>query len=217
MGAVHNARVQDSALGTPTNTHYENNVAINSGSVGFYIRTSYNTTGTNNTAIGAAMTGFVWDRESTNGSPGRTFFFDNTLSINNGKYGTYSVHQTGWLLNYVNSYNNPSLNFYPSSDANRTNSKTVNPNLGGCKVWIPAGSPMKGAGKNGRDIGANILYLYQNGVLTSTPFWTRADGSFPHGALVAGLNDIAGASAFDLHKRLSVNTNGCSFPVGYGK
>ena len=215
-GFHHNDRQANTLIGTPTNNRYENNVVINPITLGYYIRTSYNTTGANNTVMGAGKIGFVWDMESTVGVPGRSFYFDNSLSFNN-QYGFYILNQTAWLLDYANSYNNTYLNFYPSTDANRAHSTTVNPNLGGCRVWIPAGSPMKRAGKNGRDIGANILYRYQNGVLTSTPFWTRSDGSFPHGALVAGVNDIRGASAFDVHNRLNVNTNGCPFPAGYGQ
>jgi len=48
--------VQDSILGTPTNTLYIDNIAINS-SVAFYIRTSYNTVGKNNIAITSAYIG----------------------------------------------------------------------------------------------------------------------------------------------------------------
>ncbi len=92
----------------------------------------------------------------------------------------------------------------------------TNPNLGSCKVWIPDGSPMKGAGTNGADIGANILYTYENGVLTNKPLWNPQTGEFPHGAIVPGLNDIPGQSLFDIHQRLNVNTNGCPFPQGYG-
>jgi hypothetical protein len=91
----------------------------------------------------------------------------------------------------------------------------INPQLGACKVWIPDGSPMKGAADDGDDVGANVLYRYQNGTLTSQRLWDPASGSFPHGALVAGVNDVPGESAFDVHERLNVNTNGCRFPVGY--
>ena len=74
---------------------------------------------------------------------------------------------------------------------------------------------MKVAGVGGADIGANVLYRYHNGSLTNQPLWDPVTGAFPHGAIVAGVNDIAGSSAFDVHKRLNVNTNGCPFPSGY--
>ena len=93
-----------------------------------------------------------------------------------------------------------------------TNSISINPQIGSCIAFIPSTSTMKGAGAGGADIGANILYRYQNGSLTSQPLWDSVTGEFPHGAIVAGVNDIAGSSLFDVHKRLNVNTNGCSFP-----
>jgi hypothetical protein len=70
---------------------------------------------------------------------------------------------------------------------------------------------MKGAGMDGRDIGATIVNRYQNGTLTSTPLWNRDTGAFPCGAIVAGVNDGSIACA-NLHRRLNVNTNGCRFP-----
>jgi hypothetical protein len=75
---------------------------------------------------------------------------------------------------------------------------------------------MKRSGKNGADIGANVLYRYQNGVLTNQPLWNTATGQFPSGVIVGGINDVPGQSAFDVHRRLNVNTDGCAFPSGYG-
>ena len=94
-------------------------------------------------------------------------------------------------------------------------SVTTAPTLGTCYAWAPDGSAAKVA-----DAGANILYRYKNSVLTNEPLWNlTADplhrGEFPHGALVTGVNDIAGQPLFDVHKRLNVGTNGCSFPAGY--
>ena len=39
------------------------------------------------------------------------------------------------------------------------------------RLTIPDHSPMKGAGENGSDIGANICYRYENGILTDIPLW----------------------------------------------
>jgi hypothetical protein len=74
---------------------------------------------------------------------------------------------------------------------------------------------MKTAGRNGADIGATILYRYQNGSLTSQPLWDTLTGAFPSGVLVTGVNDVAAQSAFDVHRRLNVNVAGCAFPLGY--
>jgi hypothetical protein len=89
------------------------------------------------------------------------------------------------------------------------------PDIGSCRVFIPASSSLKGKGKNGQDIGANILYAYENGVLTNKPLWNPQTGQFPCGAIIPGINDIPGQSCFDVHTRLNVNTNGCSLPKGY--
>lgn len=64
-------------------------------------------------------------------------------------------------------------------------------------------------------IAANILYRYENGELTNEPLWVPKTGEFPHGAIVPGVNDIPGKSAFDVHRRLNVNCNNCPFPAGY--
>ena len=87
--------------------------------------------------------------------------------------------------------------------------------IGSCRVFIPAASSLKGKGKNGQDIGANVLYAYENGLLTSKPLWSPQSGKFPCGAIVPGVNDVSGQSCFDVHERLNVHTNGCSLPRGY--
>jgi hypothetical protein len=85
---------------------------------------------------------------------------------------------------------------------------------GECIVFVPDHSNMHGEGQDGADIGANILYRYENGQLTDEPLWNPETGAFPHGAVIEGMNDAAGNSAFDVHERLNVNTNGCRLPYG---
>ncbi len=41
----------------------------------------------------------------------------------------------------------------------------------GAYLFVPNTSPLKHKGANGADIGADILYEYQNGQLTTTPLW----------------------------------------------
>jgi len=71
---------------------------------------------------------------------------------------------------------------------------------------------MKGAGKNGADIGANIIYRYEDGILTDQKLWDQTTGQFPCGATVSGMNDIVGSSCFDVNQRLNVGVNGCPIP-----
>jgi hypothetical protein len=149
------------------------------------------------------------------GSGTYSFFANNSLAVNNALEGFY-ITLPAWNVSFSNSFgNNP--NYYPSmsQDINYTNPVSLDPNLGTCFVWIPDGSPMKKAGVGGKDIGANILYRYQDGVLTSIPLWEQGTGKFPCGAIVLGLNDVSGSSCSDVHKRLNVNANGCAFPASY--
>jgi hypothetical protein len=83
---------------------------------------------------------------------------------------------------------------------------------GQCIVYVPSKSNMKGAGKDRADIGANIIYRYENGVLTSKKLWNQSTGQFPCGAVVKGVNDTSGSSCVDVHKRLNVGVNGCPIP-----
>lgn len=128
-----------------------------------------------------------------------------------------------WTVDH-NISNANGTNYNPSSDpasADQTfsNNTSVAPGYGTCKgLWVPSGAPGKGAGTNGTDIGANILYRTVNGVLTTVPLWDKDTGEFPHGAFTQdGVNHVAGNSLYDIHERLNVNRNGCFFPTGYGE
>ena len=122
----------------------------------------------------------------------------------NQEAGTYSSLTTSNLYSYDNG---------TAARGNWGNVSTSDPGLGSCKVFVPDGSPLKGKGANGTDTGANILCRYENGVLTQTQLWNWQTGQFPCGAIVRGVNDIAGDSCADVHKRLNVNTNGCNLPA----
>ena len=81
-----------------------------------------------------------------------------------------------------------------------------------CLVYVPAASSMKGAGKSGADIGANIVFRYENGVLTNKKLWDATTGKFPCGAAVPGLTDVVGKSCTDVNERLNVGVKGCASP-----
>ena len=200
--------------GMPQNTVLRDNVAVRAG-IGFRLAATKNTRCSNCSAIGGGY-GFYANVEAPEltGDGAPSVYFENALAVSNANDGFLITQQSDWLINYGNASDN-GTNYSPN-DAHVTNSASLDPRLGACKVWIPDGSPMKGAGKDGADIGANILYRYENGVLTTQPLWDLVSGKFPCGAIVPGLNDIAGSSCFDVHQRLNVNTNGCSFPQGYG-
>jgi hypothetical protein len=199
----------------PLNTIISNFAVINPRSVALFLRANKNTRCSNCTIIGSRTnTGVVADMPSQNGDGLPTVYFENTLSLNNTLNGFRIVNQADWKIEYSNAYGNGRTNFTPSS--NRVvHSQQIDPQLGTCRVFIPDSSPMKGAGKAGADIGANILYVYANGTLTDKPLWNPQTGQFPCGAIVPGVNDIPGQSCFDVHTRVNVHTNGCKLPATY--
>lgn len=169
----------------------------------------------NVTLIGSGSLRGITTDQTGKGDGAYSTTMQNVLSLNQTQYGFYV--QPGvqtWKGNEVNAFNTARA-VYPSPPARWTNVSSSHPFLGACAAWVPDGSSMKRAGVGGADIGANILYRYQNGVLTSVPLWNRTTGTFPHGALVPGLNNIPGQSLYDLHVRLNINRNGCSFPAVY--
>lgn len=199
----------------PQDTRVENVVIYNQ-RANSAIRSSNakNTMVKNVTLVGAgSQRGLSTDKQAGYGDGATSTSIENVLALNHANFGL-SVNSVSWRGNDINSYNNRYV-ISPAPPAQWTGVTTMNPVLGACIAWVPDGSPMKGAGRGGKDIGANVLYRYENGVLTSVPLWNRTTGAFPHGALVPGLNNIPGQSLYDLHTRLNINRNGCSFPAAY--
>lgn len=209
---------------TAHNALYQDIVIINPRYVGAYWRSAASATCSHCSFIvtgSSPISNFIADRDPRDiGSGSYAVNVNNSLAINAtqvGSYGFFVNTASGgyWSggLNKAHAYNN-----YVNVSArglSQVNISSYNPYLGACLVWIPNSSPLKGAGSNGTDIGANVLHRYQNGVLTTARLWDAVTGQFPHGATVRGLNDVAGSSAFDVNLRLHVNSSGCSFPSGF--
>jgi hypothetical protein len=88
---------------------------------------------------------------------------------------------------------------------------------GECIVFVPKTSNMSRAGRGGSDIGANILYRFEDGALTETPLWDPDTGAFPHGAVIEGSPNDPGDHEVvlaNIHEHLNVNTGGCRLPYG---
>jgi hypothetical protein len=201
----------------PRDTVVENMVVINASDTGIRSRGARNTR-CDQCMVLSSKNGLLADTVATALGDGvYSFFSNNSLVLgSNSGTGFYVTNQIQtWEVNTSNSFKNLQ-NYGPSPYPSWGTHKTVDPLLGSCLVWIPDSSSMKGSGIKGKDIGANILYRYENGVLTTLPLWNPSTGEFPHGAIVKGVNDVSGQSLFDIHKRLNVNSNGCSFPIGYG-
>jgi hypothetical protein len=108
-------------------------------------------------------------------------------------------------------------NYVPDDPQHVTSKVDVMPNLGGCMVYLPAGSPLIGAGA-ANSVGANILYRYDHGTLSSSELlWNATTGAFPCGATAQNVNSdpLTGCMGLNLPKRLNVDTSGiggCPLP-----
>jgi hypothetical protein len=193
----------------------ENNIALKSKYYGAYFRANKNTICKNCTALENGFGGFAADKPSMAGDGSPTVYFQNTLAVNNKAFGNLIVAQAEYKIEFSNA-DGHSYDFYPKTSSKYNNISSDNAGLGSCKVFIPYTSRMRGKGKDRADIGANVLYRYEKGVLTGKPLWDPSSGEFTCGAKVAGVNDIAGSSCFDVHERLNVNVNNCSLPANYG-
>jgi hypothetical protein len=216
-----------------TNTVLENIVALDTndpgGFGGIYQQGAVNTHVTNATVLNSygspGTTGIKVDGTCGNCGgaivPNASFFATNILGTNN-KWSGVNVNSSrptrgGWNMDYTNAVYH-TVNFVPTtgdSYGSYTNKRTVDPQLGSCIVYIPSGSPMKGVGENGADIGANIVYRYQDGFLTNQKLWNQTTGQFPCGAVVSGVNDDAtfpSSSCINVNERLNVGVNGCPIP-----
>jgi len=204
-------------------------VAVDTSGTGLYLRGAAGTVVENATLFGSSGgSGLLADGGAsgvggTCGSAnpqGCGFTATNVLAVDNESYGIATEEQDTWRIEHSNatgsqadwgvgeSIDDSSGHVQQSLDID---AGAIGRGPNQCLLWLPAGSPMKGAGKDGRDIGANVAYRYENGVLTNTPLWDRDTGAFPCGAIVEGIND-GDPSCSNLHRRLNANTNGCVLP-----
>ena len=147
---------------------------------------------------------------------GCSFILRNSVVIANAGAGVRTTYPQ-WLIEGVLVTGNAGGDFVTEGDGELRERLDLAPvgiglGEGECIVHIPETSPLKGAGVDGNDVGANVIYRYIDGELTREPLWDPETGAFPHGALVEGISDIPGDSVYDVHARLNVNSNGCALP-----
>ena len=204
----------------PEDSRFRDLAVVGSAQAGFYARAARKTVCDHCTVMPQHGLAFVADENARGPRGDGRYSIEITNSIarpiGSGSHGILMENQADWRIDRVWSSGH-GVNFRPSPESPQiTNSRSVDPEMGPCRLWIPDGSPAKGAASDGKDLGATILYRYEDGSLTSQPLWDRTTGAFlAAGATVAGVNDISGVSLFDVQNRLNVGRNGCAFPAGY--
>jgi hypothetical protein len=82
-----------------------------------------------------------------------------------------------------------------------------------CVAYLGRGSLLQSAAGADGDVGANVVYRYQDGTLTNAPLWDPRTGAFPCGAVVPGINDDPSQSCIGVHERFRVGTAECALPI----
>jgi hypothetical protein len=208
----------------PRGTELHDVVVVGSTRFGMWISSSKNTVIDHASIFPSKGPGIKQDTQTSVGDGALSLAVTNSFIKGTGSHGLAIEDPPGhgttlsWTADRVWS-SGMRTPFAPSAGAGSgtlSRAATTDPGVGACRLWIPAGAPAKGAGAQGTDLGATILYRYENGKLTDVPLWDPSTGAFlGRGATVAGLNDVAGSSLFDVHVRLNVGRNGCPFPDGY--
>jgi hypothetical protein len=196
----------------PRNTAITDLLVVNPAGTGVYLRSNKNTQVRNISIFRPGGMGLAADLQNApyDGDGQPSVFITNAL-VSTPNYSFYILNQFGFSCDYCSGQHIYNQGLFQFTGMNQFTSAPTN--LGNCLAWIPSSSNLHTAGSGGADIGATILNRYEQGILTSQPLWNINNGEFPHGALVAGVNDIAGSSAYDVHRRLNINTNGCGFPA----
>jgi hypothetical protein len=128
--------------------------------------------------------GINW-QNSYDGTISNTLFANSTKGIyrHNRSTATINVSNSIFLNNQtaISDTANHTYTDFWNNGANgvtlNSTDKTLDPGYDtatygqGAYLFVPPGSPLKGAGQNGADIGPTILYEYVDGVLTNTPLW----------------------------------------------
>ncbi len=213
-------------------TRLENVVIDGGADIGIYLQTQVNGSMHNVTVMNSVNTGVLvrealGERGTTCASIGGcSFEARHILALDNGGWGFSGLDPVQWIVSYSNAWGNgdgaPTAQYnaeepMDDSEGHVQNSLSepahdIGRGSDQCIVFVPEKSPMHGLGLDGQDIGANILYRYENGVLTEEPLWDPETGAFPCGVPVAKVNDDSSPSCSSVHERLNVNVNGCELP-----
>jgi hypothetical protein len=158
-------------------------------------------------------TGIAFGQSAENtGLASSAFARASVVTTTQSTYGFRAMGQVDWSFSRCNAFG-PTTPFAPR-DAHVVNSTEIDPQMAGCLVVVPDGSPLKNAGTAGAAIGANVVYRIEDGQVTPAKLWDQTTGAFPCGATVPGVNDTARAdvSCVGVAARLHVGAMGCAIP-----
>jgi hypothetical protein len=184
----------------PTGSIWRNNVAIaNSSYVAMFIRGSAGTLVENNTVIGGyGNYAFDEQEDACFGSGSASITFCNNLGLYGSEFGFIANDPLApaWTTDHQNQYGATGYgNFTPSeSDSRHTSPMQVAPNAAQlrCPAFIVPSSPYYQTGASGANVGATVLYTYENGTITTNPIWNTTTSEILStyiGAVVTGVND----------------------------
>jgi hypothetical protein len=160
------------------------------------------------------------DNSITNGSSSFGVTIRNAMVKDVSHSGFYLGQSNGSfttkLVEYSEAWNTGGINGGWTLNNTPPGPGDVDPGIGSCMVYVPDTSAYKGRGKGGADVGANVIYAYQDGALTSNKLWNSSTGKMRYGPpVVAGVNDSSTGFVRDtVGSRLNITTSGC-LPAGY--
>ncbi|MEM6954755.1 MAG: hypothetical protein AAF411_02905 [Myxococcota bacterium] len=179
----------------------ENNVFRNTESHGVFLRGVRDALVDHNTLIESSIR---IDRVSANESLGTGVRLTNNSVIDAGSTAITVQSQETRFVGFNNSFGSGEDVSFDGGEEGIGMHTNVDPENGDCLHRNQDGSPLNTMGEAGSAIGATIVRRYEDGTLTDAPLWA-ADGSFPCGAVVPGINDT-GPRCTNAHERFNVGT-----------
>jgi hypothetical protein len=226
LGGTHGIVFSDTPDAAVAPLRIEDFVTLGAESNAVYLRSTGEVSLRNVSAIGSAAVRYDLNGGTTPcPASGCALAGANLLAIDAAGDGLSFVDTDG-VIAYSNSFGSESANYRPDDEPIDDDvglfrhSTSIAPDRIGtgpddCIAFVPSDSTMAGAGENGQDVGANILYRYVDGVLGTEALWDPATGTFPCGAVVEGVNDDPANSCIGVHERLHVGTAGCPLPADF--
>ncbi|MBW2736584.1 MAG: right-handed parallel beta-helix repeat-containing protein [Deltaproteobacteria bacterium] len=191
--------------------HFTDNLAVG-GVWGYYFRGGTDIEVAHASSINYSGVGCRFDEVPENAGLASNVAIATSLAVTStGNEGFVVIDQSAWSLTDCNAFGNLGTNYRTDGPPGAS----YDPQLGGCRVYIPMGSPGKGAADDGSDIGATIVFRTEDGALTGEKLWDATTGAFPCGLPVPGLSDDTGfpdSACINVHRRLHVGTSGCPIP-----